>query len=77
MQVFGPVDFVLAALMIGCQIQISKCRSIRPEFASDDLRRCNPLRLQNPTSNAFVGNIQATFGENILNITEAQRETAI
>jgi hypothetical protein len=32
---------------------------------------------QNPTPNTLVSNIEATFGENILDITETQREAAI
>lgn len=33
--------------------------------------------LQNPAPNALIGNIKATLGEKILDITKTQRETAI
>ncbi len=33
--------------------------------------------LQNPAPNALVGNIEPAFSEQVLNITETERETAI
>jgi hypothetical protein len=51
--------------------------TIRTWSATSELSGIGGSELQNPAPNALVGNIEAAFGEKVLDITEAQRETAI